>query len=529
MKLVKHGQEALQADKVGIDLFADTIGRTLGPRGRHVIIDTNPHDPNQLLITNDGVTVAHELEGADEFAQVGAKLAREVASKTEDVAGDGTTTATVLFRAIVHEGMKALVTGVDPVALRRGIEKAAKAAVEAVEKGKTDVDDLESLQAVATISSRDPELGKIIAKLVKEVGPDGLITLDASEELETTSELTEGLELRGGFTTPFFITNPNRPESVLDKVPVFVTNHSLTNALEVVRLMEVAAAEGHKQAVVIANSIEGEALLTCIINWREQKFRLLPLRVVSHGSIGEDAVRDVAAVTGGTFYAKEEGNRLPTNMDDRPFESSHFGLAGRVIATKDKVTILDGEGDKDARIIEIEAKLPSLKDYEKESAKERIAKMRSGVGRIAIGGLTETDRTERMKRVEDAVNSTKAALESGVVAGGGAALYRAADSYIETDKEDEGIGVLAVLKACTTPINLMAENAGMHLDKSELDLIRENNELTFDFDSGEIVTAMEAGIIDPCKTVTAALKHAANQAALFLTSESTVVIKQEGK
>lgn len=527
-RTVERGHKARQSIFEGIELFADVIGRTLGPQGRHVVLDTNAYSPYPI-ITNDGATIAQELAGDTELAQVGAKLAREVANKTNDLAGDGTTTATVLFHAIVAEGMKALGTSTpDAVALRRGVEEGARAVIEAVQAQKVDISDLEALTDVATIACRNTTEGLMVAELVYKLGPDALVTLEDTPDAETTSELTEGLELRGGLQSPLFLIDKERQQSVMEDVLVFVTNHSLTTGVEAVKLMEAAAARGKKQAVVIASSVDGEALRTCLGNWIEGKFQLLPLRVMAYGQIGEEALRDVAAVSGGHFFDSAV-DRLPTRYEDQ-IEPEHFGTIGRIVATKEKITIMDGAGDREGRIKELQAKLPHLKDYEQESTEERIAKLRSGVGRIYVGGVTDTEQEERKKRIEDALHATKAALESGVVAGGGAALYRAARQGVTLETHgDEGLGVKAVLNACTRPLHLMAENGSVELDKAILQRLIEEPGMTVDFKTAELVDARKHGILDPVKVTVAALSHAATTAALFLTTESAVVLTGEPK
>lgn len=522
---ILQGQEARAAIKEGIDLFANVIGKTLGPRGRNVVLDTNPYAPP--LVTNDGVTIARELQGTTPASQIGAKLAREVASKTNDVAGDGTSTATVLFRAIVAEAMKALSTDADAVAVRAGIEAAAEAVVEAVEGAKTNVDDLHSLTAIATISSGSTQLGELVGKVVHELGADALVTIEDSPEADTRSEVSEGLELRGGIQSPRFIADPAKQQTVMERVPVFVTNHAITTGLEAVKLMEAASGRGFKHAVLIASSIDGEALATCFENWVQGKFQLLPLRVAGFGPIGEEALRDVAAVTGGRFFDRQF-DKLPTGRDDF-FAPEFFGEAGRVVATRDKVTVLDGAGDKDARIAEVEAQLETLRDYEADSAKERIAKMRSGVGRIYVGGVTDTERGERKLRLEDAVNATKAALSSGVVPGGGTALYRAAHE-INADNlmsSDFLAGFNAVKLACNAPLKQMAANGSFSLDRHLLQELDEEPESAVDWKTGELVNAMKSGVIDPTRVVTAALSNAASAAAMFVVTEAAVVVKPE--
>lgn len=520
--VVKFGDAARNPIKEGIDIVADVVKVTLGPRGRNVILDTNPYGPP--LITNDGVTIARELAVKGKLQNTGAKLVREVAGKTNDIAGDGTTTASVLVQAIITEALKSISTGADAVSVRKGIECAAEAIIATVEAEKTVVSDLPSLTAIATISCGNADLGALVAEMVHKVGAEGLVTLEDNPEPGTESELSEGLELRGGFNYPIFVNNPARQQAVIDKVPVFVTNHALTNGLEVVKIMEAAAANGHKAAVVIANSIEGEALASCVVNWAQQKFQLLPVRVVAYGASGEGALRDVAAVTGATYFAKEEGHKLPMDRSDS-IDFANFGIADRVVATKDRTTIIGGAGDADARIDELKSQLPNLKDYEKESVKERIGKLQSGVGIIKVGGATDTEREERKLRIEDAINATKAALTNGVVSGGGVALYRAsefANLDTEASGNDADYGFDAVIRAAKAPFKQIALNSSVEVDRSDLVKVLNDKDLTIDFNTGEVVNAHKAGVLDPALVVVSALRYAASTAAMFITAEASV-------
>lgn len=528
-KEVRTGNDARQQIKAGIDLVANVVKTTLGPRGRNIVLDTNPYA--NPLNTNDGVTIARELHSRNEFEEIGCRIVKAAANKTNDVAGDGTTTVTVLLQSMTTNGLQQINNGADPVLLRKGIERAAESVVKALQSEIVETKELDALINVATISCGDSAVGKIVAETVGAVGAEGVVTIEDYEAPETTSKVAEGIELRGGIQLPVFINNPARQEADLSDVPIFVTDHDLTNGLEVVKIMEACAKEGYKSAVVIANNITGEAMATCVVNTAKQKFTLVPIRVMALGDQGQGVLRDMAAATGGKFYARDEGYRLPATPADG-FDFELFGHAERVIATKDRTTILGGAGDVKARIEELEAQLPNLiKAYEKNNLKERIAKLRSGVGVIRVGGITEAEREERKLRVEDAINASKAALSDGVIAGGGAALYRAAkkvelDEKIDLTTED-GMGIMIVLRACYEPIKQMAINSGLELDKAELRRVEEDATLTIDFNTGNVVKAFESGIIDPSLVSVSAVQNAASEAALFVITEGAVTATED--
>lgn len=526
--IIIEGPEARKKVLEGIDAVANVVKVTLGPRGRNVILDDNPYRP-EPLITNDGVTIARAINPKGEIQKTGAKLVKTVASKTDDVAGDGTTTATILIQAIITSGMRSLDVKHDAVALRRGIEAAAAAVVTELESQKIEIKELSDLVAIATISSGDPEIGALVAEAVYKLGAKGVVTLEDSPEEKTTSRITEGLEIRGGLVNQAFITNVATQEAILDEVPVIVTDYDITNGLEVVKIMEACANNGFKAAVVVANSIVGEAAVSAFMNKQQQKFTLIPIRVQAWGDTGKDVLGDIAAATGATFIARDEGFKLPQSAQDQ-FDFGLFGHAKRIIASKDRTTILGESEDRDLRIEELTAQLPNEKQaFRKELLEERIAKLKSGVAVISVGGITEPEREERKLRVEDAVKASKAAMEAGVVPGGGAALYRAARAVnVKVDTADERAGVEAVMTACEAPIRQMLKNSGMDADRGELEKIATDSKLTYDFKTGQLVKALPNGILDPLKVVVTALKNAASTSALFLTSEAAVVLVPEG-
>lgn len=519
---IQSGADARQRIKDGIDKVADTVKVTLGVRGRNVILDTNPY--TNPVNTNDGVTIARELVLEDRFENIGAKLIREVAARTNDVAGDGTTTASVLMQAIVNEGNKAIIAGADPVFIRRGIELAAKAIVECVKGESVKADDLETLVSTATISCGDPELGKLVAEVIRQAGEEGVVTLEDNPEPETIADKVDGLKLRGGFTVPVYINVKELQQSTFNNVLIVVTNQNITLAQEMGRIMEAAHMKGKKEVVLIANSIESDALITSLKNWVEGRFFVLPIRCLAYGEMGEGMLRDVAAITGAKFFDSSANDKIAD------FNAEDFGFAEKIVATKHETTVVTADEEaKEKRIKELKAQAKATdRKFEQESIEERIAKLNNALFTIKVGGITDTERQERKLRIEDAINATKAALTDGVVAGGGSALYRASVKVGVQGSGDELLGFSAVLKACQEPVEQMARNSSVRLDRSDLTAI-EGSKQAIDFKTGEIVDAFEAGIVDPVKVVTSALENAASGAALFLTTEAAVVLKEAPK
>lgn len=518
---IKNGLEVRDLIKKGMDKVSDTVRVTLGASGKNVVLDTNQYaDP---IVTNDGVTIARELMLSDKFENIGAKLIRQVAAKTNDVAGDGTTTATILMHAIVSEGMKSINTGADAVQVRKGIEKASGEVISKIKLEAVKAESLDRLVSTATISCGDEELGRLIAEVVQKAGKEGMVTLEDSPAPGTEYESHEGMKVRGGYQFPIFVTNPESQQAVFKDVPILVTNQPLTLAPEMVRIMETAASMGKKECVIVANSIEGDALQVAVMNWMQGKFRALPVRVVAYGDTGTGLLEDVAAITGATFIDGLSGKKV------EDITQGDLGVAKKFVATKSESTVVsDSDESKAERIKVLKGQLKSAEAFEKESLEERIAKMNSAMYTIKVGGVTETEQKERKLRVEDAVNATKAAMEDGVVAGGGSALYRAGTYFLGEKRRygsDELAGYQAVLSACRQPIKQMAENASVEIGMQLLDLSDQSK--TIDFRSGEVVDAFDQGIIDPVKVVVSALENAASGAALFLTTEAGVVLSEE--
>ena len=508
------GDIAQQSMKIGLDKGADLVKTTMGVRGKNVILDTNPYA--KPLITNDGVTILRDLVDKDRTNNIGLKLVREAAEMTNDKAGDGTTTTALLMQAIVEQGMKAIAAGADGIQLRKGIEIAVNNIVESLRAEKVIADTEDQLADTATISCRDPELGKLIAEVVKQAGKDGMVTIEDRAEADTTYERLEGLKLAGGFFSEFFVNLPERQQTVFNDVPILVTPKVITLAEEMHRIMETVGNMGKKEAVIIANGIEGEALKTLVFNWHKQAIYILPLRVITYGA-GEGKLKDVAAVTGGTYLDEHEKNLLDITAED-------FGRASRTITDRHETVVVSDKDDlKQERIKELEAAIPSASEFEKESLQERIAKLSNGVFTVKVGGRTESERNEKKTRVDDAIKAAKAALEDGIIAGGGSALYRAAKSQKTPDITDDiGIGENVVYKACTKPLEQMAENSGYTMDRNDLNEISDKTK-AIDFSTAKVVDAYKQGIIDPLKVTQESIQNAASQAGLFLTIDGVVV------
>ncbi len=517
---IKQGEEARQKIKAGVDKAANIVKVTLGVKGRNVVLDTNPY--GNPLNTNDGITILRELSFEDQFENVGLKALKEAAGRTNDAAGDGTTTSSVLMQAIVHEGNKAVIAGADPIALRRGIEIATEAVVKSIQKEAVKSDDLDTLTSIATISCGNAELGAMVAKIIKEAGVDGVVTLEDSPEAKTTYSQAEGMKLRGSFNIPNYINVPELQQAVLNKVPIFVTNQNVVSAKEIEAIANAAVQTKQKQVVIMANGIEGDALLTSLKNWMENKFHILPIRVLAYGEMGEGVLRDVAALTGARFFDSMANDRIESVMP------ADLGLADKVVAGKHETTVIAGDDKAKAnRIKELEAQLKATdREFEKESIRERIAKLKNALFTVKVGGVTDTERQERKLRIEDAINAAKAALTDGVVAGGGSALYRNAVNTT-CENNDEGMGYVAVLKACQAPLRQMYINSGLDINRDDLIAISKNKKKAIDFQTEKVVDAFVEGIIDPVKVVTSALENAASGAALFLVTEAVVVVRQE--
>ncbi|MBQ8624196.1 MAG: chaperonin GroEL [Oscillospiraceae bacterium] len=524
-KEILYGEEARKALQAGINKLADTVKITLGPKGRNVVLDRTFGLP---LITNDGVTIAKEIELEDTFENMGAQLIREVATKTNDAAGDGTTTATLLAQALVREGMKNIAAGANPVVLRKGIQKAVDAAVEAVKANSQVIKGSEDIARVATVSSGDEAIGKLIAEAMEKVTSDGVITIEESKTAETYSEVVEGMQFDRGYITPYMVTDTDKMEAVLDDAYILVTDKKISNIQEILPLLEDIVKTGRK-LLIIAEDLEGEALSTILINKLRGTFTCVAVKAPGFGDRRKEMLRDIAALTGTDVISEELGYELKdTTVND-------LGRARQVVVQKENTIIVGGMGDADeiaARVAQIRVEIENTtSDYDREKLQERLAKLAGGVAVLRVGAATEAEMKEKKLRVEDALAATKAAVEEGIVAGGGTALINAipaVEKLVPTLDGDEKTGAKIVLKSLEEPVRQIATNAG--LDGSVIiDKIRRARKVGYGFDAYNetYVDMIEKGIVDPTKVTRSALQNAASAAAMVLTTESLVGNKKE--
>ena len=524
-KEILYGEEARKALQAGIDKLADTVKITLGPKGRNVVLDRTYGIP---LITNDGVTIAKEIELDDTFENMGAQLIREVATKTNDAAGDGTTTATVLAQAFVREGMKNIAAGANPMILKKGIKKAVDAAADAVLHNSKAVSGGADIERVATVSSGDESVGKLIAEAMEKVTSDGVITIEESKTAETYSEVVEGMQFDRGYITPYMVTDTDKMEAVLDDAYILITDKKISSIQDILPLLEEIVKAG-KKLLIIAEDLEGEALSTILINKLRGTFTCVAVKAPGFGDRRKEMLRDIAILTGTDVISSELGYELKdTTIND-------LGRARQVVVSKENTIIVDGAGSPDeikARVAQIRSEIENTtSDYDKEKLQERLAKLAGGVAVLRVGAATEAEMKEKKLRVEDALAATKAAVEEGIVAGGGTALINAipaVEKIIPTLEGDEKTGARIVLRALEEPVRQIAANAG--LDGSVIiDKIRRSRKVGYGFDAyNEVYTDMiSAGIVDPTKVTRSALLNAASCAAMVLTTESLVGNKKE--
>ncbi len=524
-KEILYGEDARKALQAGIDKLANTVKITLGPKGRNVVLDRTYGLP---LITNDGVTIAKEIELEDTFENMGAQLIREVATKTNDAAGDGTTTATLLAQAFIREGMKNLAAGANPVVLRKGIQKAVDVAVEAVKANSQVIKGSEDIKRVATVSSGDEAVGTLIAEAMEKVTSDGVITIEESKTAETYSEVVEGMQFDRGYITPYMVTDTDKMEAVLDDAYILVTDKKITNIQEILPLLEDIVKTGRK-LLIIAEDLEGEALSTILINKLRGTFTCVAVKAPGFGDRRKEMLRDIATLTGTDIISEELGYELKdTTVND-------LGRARQVVVQKENTIIVGGMGDAgeiDARVAQIRVEIENTtSDYDREKLQERLAKLAGGVAVLRVGAATEAEMKEKKLRVEDALAATKAAVEEGIVAGGGTALINAipaVEKLIPSLDGDEKTGAKIVLRALEEPVRQIATNAG--LDGSVIiDKIRRSRKVGFGFDAykEQYVDMIESGIVDPTKVTRSALQNAASAAAMVLTTESLVGNKKE--
>jgi chaperonin GroEL len=529
-KRVVYGEDARAKLKAGVDKLANAVKVTLGPRGREVIIEKKWGSP---LVTKDGVTVAKEIELKDPYENMGAQLVKEVASKTADVAGDGTTTATVLAQAIFTEGLKAIASGANPMDLKRGIDKAVSAVVEEIKKLSIPVSGRREIEQVATVSANnDQTIGKIIADAMEAVGKDGVITVEESKSAETTLETVQGMQFDRGYLSPYFITNPDKMECVLEEPYILIYEKKISNVKDLLPVLEQVVRAG-RPIVIIAEDVEAEALATLVVNHLKGVIRACAVKAPGFGQRRKDYLQDIAILTNGTAITEELGIKLESVTLDM------LGRADKVIVDKDNTTIVGGKGSKEAiqaRIEQIRKKIQeTTSDYDREKLQERLAKLSGGVAIIRVGAATEAEMKEKKARVEDAVHATKAAVEEGIVPGGGVALVRASETLdnLNVDNPDQQIGVDIVKKACRAPLRQIAANAGFegYVVLEKVIALGKEKGVNYGFDAsvGEYKDMVEAGIIDPTKVVRTAIMNAASVAGTMLTAEALVAEMPEEK
>lgn len=525
-KDIIYGEEARKALQSGIDKLANTVKITLGPKGRNVVLDKKFGSP---LITNDGVTIAKEIELEDAFENMGAQLVKEVATKTNDAAGDGTTTATLLAQALVREGMKNITAGANPMIVRKGMQKAVDTAVEAIKTNSREVSGFDEIAKVAANSSADENVGTLIAEAMEKVTSDGVITIEESKTAETYSEVVEGMQFDRGYITPYMVTDTDKMEAVIDDAYILITDKKISNIQEILPLLEQIVQSG-KKLVIIAEDVEGEALSTLIVNKLRGTFTVVAVKAPGFGDRRKDMLRDIATLTGGEVISEELGLEL------KDASMEQLGRARQVVVQKENTIIVDGAGDADAikaRIAQIKSQIENTtSDFDREKLQERLAKLSGGVAVIKVGAATEIEMKEKKLRIEDALAATKAAVEEGIVAGGGTAFINAipaVNKLVPTLDGDEKTGAKIVLKALEEPVRQIAANAGLE-GSVIIDKIVRSRKVGYGFDAynEQYVDMIPAGIVDPTKVTRSALQNAASVAAMVLTTESLVTdIKEE--
>ncbi len=524
-KKLAYSEDARQALLRGVDHLADTVKITMGPKGRNVVLEKKYGSP---LITNDGVTIAKEIELEDPFENMGAYLVREVATKTNDVAGDGTTTATLLAQSMVHEGMKNIAAGANPMVMKRGIQKAVDVAVAEIKKIAQPVSGTEDITRVGTISSGDPFIGKLIAEAMEKVSQNGVITVEESKTAETFSEVVEGMQFDRGYITPYMVTDSDKMEAVLDSPYILITDKKISNIQELLPLLQQVAQAG-KPLLVIAEDVEGEALATLILNKLRGTFTCVCVKAPGFGDRRKEMLIDIATMTGAQVVSSDVGIEL------KEVGVEVLGSARQVKITKENTVIVDGAGnsaDIKGRIKQIEAQIEiTTSDYDREKLQERLAKMSGGVAVIKVGAATEAEMKEKKLRVEDALNATRAAVEEGIVAGGGSIYVNAAkavEKMLGTLSGDEKTGAAIIAKALTAPIRQIAINAGLE-GSVILEKVKNNRSVNYGFDAANEVYGdmLTAGIVDPAKVCRSALENAASVSAMLLTTEALVADKPE--
>ncbi len=523
-KDILFSEDARRSMLRGVDTLADTVKVTLGPKGRNVVLEKKFGSP---LITNDGVTIAKEIELEDAFENMGAQLVKEVATKTNDVAGDGTTTATVLAQAMIREGLKNVTAGANPMVIRKGIDKAVRTAVEELQKIAKPIEGKQSISQVAAISAADDEVGELIAEAMEKVGNDGVITVEESKGFTTELEVVEGMQFDRGYISPYMITDTDKMIAVLEEPYILITDKKVTNIQEILPVLEKVVQSG-KQLLIIAEDVEGEAQATLIVNKLRGTFTCVAVKAPGFGDRRKAMLQDIAALTGGQVITEELGLELKSTVIEQ------LGRARQIRVTKENTIIVDGAGDKKdigARISQIRAQLEeTTSEFDKEKLQERLAKLAGGVAVIKVGAATETELKERKLRIEDALNATRAAVEEGIVSGGGTALVNVFSAVAAIQAEgDEKTGVNIILRALEEPVRTIAGNAGQEGSVIVERLKKEAIGIGYNAATDEWVNMFDAGIVDPAKVTRYALQNAASVAAMFLTTEAVIADKPEPK
>ncbi|MBT6691585.1 chaperonin GroEL [Candidatus Parcubacteria bacterium] len=525
-KQIIFNEEARAKMKKGVDILADSVKVTLGPKGRNVVLDRGFGAPT---ITKDGVSVAREIEVEDKFENMGVEIVKEVASKTADVAGDGTTTATVLAHNIISEGLKNVTAGSDPLSLKRGIDKATEAVVKNLQEMSKGVSDHGEIEQVASISANDKEIGKIIASAMEAVGKNGVITVEESQSFGIEKEVVEGMQFDKGYISPYMITDTDKMQSVYSDTPILITDQKISSLQDLLPLLEALAQSGKKDLVIIAEDVDGEALATLVVNKIRGVLNTLAIKAPGFGDRKKEILHDIAVLTGAKVVSEEVGIKLASATVDM------LGSAHKVVATKENTTIVDGKGDPAAlkeRVAQIESAIKKAEDFSKDALKERLAKLTGGVAVIKVGAATETEMKEKKDRIDDALAATKAAVEEGVLVGGGVAYLRslAVIDALELDDE-ERLGANILKKSLVTPLEQIAANAGKDGSVVAAEVLKSEGNSGYNAKDDRFEDLVEAGIIDPTKVTRSALQNAASAAGMFLTTEAVItdIPKPEGE
>ena len=528
-KQIIFAEDARAKLRKGVNTLADAVKITLGPKGRNVVIEKSYGGP---IITNDGVTIAKEIELEDKMENMGAQLIQQVASKTNDIAGDGTTTATVLAQSMINEGLKTVAAGANPMAVRKGIEAAVEAVIDELRKNRKDVKNSEDIANVATISAGDSEIGQMIAQVMDKVGRTGVITVEEGQTFGLESEVVEGMQFDNGYISPYMVTDPQRMEASFADALLLITDKKISSIQEILPLLESMAAAGRKNLVIISEDVDGEALTTLLLNKIRGTFNTLAIKAPGFGDRRKEMLRDIAVLTGGQLITEEVGLKLENATVE------HLGKADKVVATKEKTTIVGGKGEKseiDSRIAQIKVQIENTDSkYDKEKLQERLAKLSGGVGVIKVGAATEVEMKEKKYRIEDALNATKAAVDEtdgGILPGGGTAFCDAIAALVnfKMDDAEAQIGVNIVRRSLEQPMRQIAENAGQDGAVVVEEVRRHEKGIGYNAATGEYVDMVGAGIIDPFKVSSSALQNAASVAAMILTTEVLVADKPEPK